>query len=120
MEGDLSKAKLGAVPDIKHQLLIGNFSLHLIVLELLNKIFYLLEGKTRKELSKKVKDVFEACFAFLEYFCRNSPEGVRQLVNHLYVIDRYRSLPEMGQMRVLLVLYREDESLSRQLTLGFF
>jgi len=72
-EGDLARARLGLAANIKHQLLLHNFSLHLLVLELLNKNFYLIEGRTRKEVAKKVKDVFEACFTFLEYFCRSSP-----------------------------------------------
>lgn len=106
--------------NIKHQLLINNFSFHLLVLDLLNKVFYLIEGKIRKEVPKKVRDVFETCFSFLEYFCRHSPEGIRQIVNNIYIVDRYRTLAEMGQIRLLTLLYREEESLSRQLSIGFF
>jgi hypothetical protein len=48
VEGDLNRLRQGVPSNIKHQLLINNFSIHLIVLELLNKNFYLIEGRTRK------------------------------------------------------------------------
>lgn len=104
-EGDLNKLRFGAPTNIKHQLLLANFSLHLIILELLNKNFYLIEGKNRKNIPKKQKEVFEACFFFLENFCKRAPENIQLMIKNIYIIDRYRKLSEMGQIRVLTLLY---------------
>ena len=41
----------------------------------------------------------------LENFCKRAPENIQLMIKNIYIIDRYRKLSEMGQIRVLTLLY---------------
>lgn len=104
--------------NINRQLTVHNLAVHQIILELLRTNFYLLEGFTRKELPKKQKETFEASFLFLHCFSYQCPQNIAALAQHMDILDRFRELPEMGQTKLLILLYREQSTLLRQLKLS--
>lgn len=65
--------------DINRQLLLHNIAAHNVLLDLLKTNYYLLEGKTKKDLSKKHKEIFELVFEFLGDFCSGCETNVKSI-----------------------------------------
>lgn len=93
--------------NINHQLLLKNLAIHRIMLDLLEKNFYLLEGRSRKEVPKLQREVFEQCLEFLYYFALGCKQNITILMSQIQILYQFRALCEVGQTRLFILMYSQ-------------
>ena len=69
-------------------------------------------------MSGKQRSTFEECFQFLYYFSVGCTQNVKVITQYIEVIERVRGSVEVGQTRLLNMLYQTDDHLIKQINAG--
>jgi len=100
--------------------MIGSLSVHLLVFELLEKNYYLLENtESRKDMKRKSKEVFETCFSFLYYLIKQCPENKRLIYEHFSILLMYQKRVELGQIKVYHEFYNGQKDFVKEINFNF-
>lgn len=103
--------------NINRQLLIQNMGVHDVILTFLSDNFYLLDEKTKKKPTKIQKYAFEECLEFLYNFCDSCKSNMKIIENNITVIEKLRGSIEVGQTKLLIMIYKSHENLVKQINL---
>ena len=104
----------------KKQLFMNSLGVHQMILELLEKNAYLVAGvETKKDLLRKHKDVFEACFEFIHSFIRHCSENKKSIEEFFPVLLLYENSIQLGQLRVFTEFFRDEKDFVKELNFSF-
>ena len=68
---------------------------------------------TKKELKKKHKESFEACFDFVYWVIRQCSENKRVIYEYFSILLPYQRCQEVGQTRVFTEFYRDEKDFAK-------
>lgn len=74
---------------------------------------------TKKDLLRKHKEVFEACFEFIHSFIRHCSENKKSIEDFFPVLLLYENCIQLGQLRVFTEFFRDEKDFVKELNFSF-